>query len=158
MVGIPGAGKSTLAERVKAKGFACLNADSIRLELYGNEIEQGDKDEVFAIFFERLDKLLATGDSIVIDNTNINERQRKPIIDRARAAGYEDIQLWLVDTPLDVCQERNKSRARIVPQQVVAGLHGELTRNGRPKRHEGKIVVIRPDPQDPKGYLFFPQN
>ena len=158
MVGIPGAGKSTLAERVKAKGFACLNADGIRLELYGDEIVQGDKDEVFGIFFKRLDEMLATGDSIVIDNTNINEKQRKPIIEKARAAGYGDIQLWLVDTPLDVCQERNKARTRQVPAEVVAGLHGELTRNGRPKRHEGKVVVIRPDPQDPKGYLFFPQN
>src|SRR5215469_5348215 len=88
MVGVPGSGKTTLAKKLVEKGFHYLNADSIRMELYGNEAEQGDKEEVFNIFFQRLEIALESGVDIVIDNTNINMRQRKPILERAQQFSY----------------------------------------------------------------------
>jgi hypothetical protein len=36
-------------------------------------------------------------------------------------------------------------------------MYNELKRNWRPKRSEGKLVVLRPTP-DGKDYLFFPQS
>ena len=157
MIGVPGAGKSTVAKKVVDKGFHYLNADQIRLELYGNEIEQGDKEEVFGIFFERLETAMKEGVSIVIDNTNLNPRQREPILERAKRYGYEDVQLWFLDVPLPLCLERNKNRTRVVPEDIVTNMYNELNRNGRPKRTEGKIVIIKPS-KDGVDYLFFPQN
>lgn len=155
LIGVPGSGKTTLALKIAEKGFHYLNADSIRLELYGNEIEQGDKEEVFSIFFQRLESAMGEGKNIIIDNTNLNPKQRKPIIDRAEKYEYQDVQLWLLDIPLDVCLERNKSRERVVPEDIIANMFMELNRSGRPKRMEGKVVILRPG----KGgdYLFFPQ-
>jgi predicted kinase len=157
MVGIPGCGKTTLSKRVVDKGFHYMNADKIRLELYGEEIIQGDPAEVFKIFFERLEEAMKTGVNIVIDNTNLNPRQRKPILDRAQAFGYDDVQLWLLDVPLEVCLERNRNRDRNVPEDKVTMLYNELYKNGRPKRTEGKVVVIRPN-KEGTDYLFFPQS
>lgn len=156
LIGIPGAGKTTLAMKLAEKGFHYLNADAIRLELYGNEAEQGDKEEVFSIFFERLEGAMGEGMNIIIDNTNLNPKQRKPIIDRAERFGYKDVQLWLLDIPLDLCLERNKSRERVVPEDIVANMFMELNRSGRPKRMEGKVVIIRPGKDG--DYLFFPQS
>src|ERR1700691_5050078 len=110
MVGVPGSGKTTLAKKLVEKGYHYMNADSIRLELYGSEGEQGDKEQVFEIFFQRLEVALQDGLDIVIDNTNINLRQRKPILERAQRFSYTDVQLWLLDIPLDVCLQRNAAR------------------------------------------------
>ncbi len=157
MIGVPGSGKTTLAKKIAEKGFQYINADGIREELYGNAAEQGDKEEVFNLFFERLEKLMTAGTDVIIDNTNLNPKQRKPILDRAQQFGYSDVQLWLLDIPLELCLRRNKSRERIVPEDIVTNMFMELNRSGRPKRTEGKVVIIRPS-KDENDYLFFPQN
>lgn len=157
LVGIPGAGKTTLASKLQGRGFHVLNADTIRHELYGNAAEQGDAKEVFAIFFQQLEKALSEGLDIVIDNTNLNARQRKPILDAAAKFSYSDIQLWLLDTPLDVCLERNRNRERSVPEDIVANMYMELNRSGRPRREEGRLVLIRPG-KDENDFRLFPQS
>ncbi len=157
LIGVPGSGKSTLAKKLIEKGFSRLCADDIRGELYGDPIIQGDSKEVFAIFFARLEEMLAQGRDIVIDNTNLNSKQRQPIIERARTAGYEEAQLWLMDTPLDVCITRNSGRTRIVPEEVIASAFNELNRAGRPKRAEGKLMIIRPGKEENE-FLFFSQT
>lgn len=157
MVGIPGAGKTTLAKKLIAKGFHYMNADAIRMELYGSEGEQGDKEEVFRIFFERLEDAMNQCLDIIIDNTNLNPRQRKPILDRAQAATYTDVQLWFLDVPLNVCLERNKLRDRVVPADIVSNMFSELNRSGRPQRSEGKVVIIRPGKDEDDWRFFFPQ-
>ena len=158
LVGIPGSGKTTLATRLIERGFHCLNADSIRQELYGDAAQQGDPQEVFGIFFERLDKAMQENLDIVIDNTNLNQKQRKPILEHAAGAGYTDIQLWLLDVPLEVCLKRNAVRSRNVPEDIVANMFMELNRNGRPKRQEGKLVLIRPGKEENDFLFFFPQQ
>ena len=157
MIGVPGSGKTTLAKKIAEKGFQYINADGIREELYGNAAEQGDKEEVFNLFFQRLEELITVGTDVIIDNTNLNTKQRKPILDRAQQFGYSDVQLWLLDVPLELCLVRNKSRERIVPEDIVTNMFMELNRSGRPKRTEGKVVIIRPS-KDANDYLFFPQN
>jgi predicted kinase len=157
MVGVPGSGKTTVAKKVVDKGFHYLNADQIRAELYGSEGEQGDKEQVFGIFFERLEEAMKQGLSIIIDNTNLNPRQREPILERAKRYGYLDVQLWFLDVPLPLCLSRNQNRERIVPDDIVTNMYNELNKNGRPKRSEGKIVIIKPS-KDGDDYLFFPQG
>ncbi len=154
MVGVPGSGKSTLAERLIAKGYACLNADSIREELLGDASNQEQNDRIFEVFFQRLDEHLKAEKDIVVDNINTNPRHREQIINRARAAGYTDIQLWIVDVPLEVCLERNRQRSRNVPEDIVAKMHATLNGPGRPKKHEGRVVIVRPG-KEPFDFRFF---
>ncbi|MBX9689295.1 MAG: ATP-binding protein, partial [Candidatus Obscuribacterales bacterium] len=72
MCGVPGSGKSTLAKRLVDKGYAVLNADSIREELWGDISEQRNSEQVFELFFKRMDEYMALGKDIVVDNTNTN--------------------------------------------------------------------------------------
>lgn len=157
MVGVPGAGKTTLSQKIVAKGFHYMNADTIRHELYGNALIQGSAEEVFRLFFERLEEVMKSGVNIIVDNTNLNPRERAPILERAKQFGYEDVQLWLLDVPLETCVERNKMREKEVPEEIVRNKYAELHRNGRPRRSEGKIVIIKPN-KDGSDYLYFPQN
>lgn len=157
LVGVPGSGKTTLSKKIIAKGFHCMNADSIRKELYGEEITQGDAEKVFQIFFERMELSMEEKKSIIVDNTNLKPEHRKQILDRAAKFNYDDVQLWLLDVPLATCLERNRNRERVVPEDAVTHMYNELYKNGRPRRSEGKVVVIRPSP-DGSDYLFFPQT
>lgn len=157
LVGVPGSGKTTLAAKIAQKGFTIMNADSIRQELYGDANEQGDPAKVFEVFFERLEKLMENGTDLIIDNTNANPKHRKQILDRAKQFEYGDVQLWLMDTPLNVCIARNKGRDRIVGEDIVANMHNTLSRSGRPSREEGKLVLIRPG-NDENDYRFFFPN
>lgn len=154
MVGVPGSGKSTLAQRLIDKGYALLNADSIRQELWGDANDQQSPDKVFELFFQRMDALLEADADIVVDNINTNPRHRAEIIDRAKRKGYSDIQLWVLDVPLDVCLERNRNRQRNVPEDIVTKMHNTLTGPGRPKKHEGRVVIVRPG-KEPFDFRFF---
>jgi len=157
LVGMPASGKSTLAAKLIAKGFSCLNADSIREELYGDAILQGDPAEVFKIFFERLEELLKADSDIVVDNTNLKFQHRKQIIDKAKGFGYADIELWFLDMPFALCAARNGERERRIPDDALKNMFSIFEREGRPKRSEGRVIVIRPG-KDENELRFFPQS
>ena len=55
LVGIPGSGKTTYAEKyIKENPNAVhLSSDKIRAELWGNEATQGDNNEVFSLMQSR---------------------------------------------------------------------------------------------------------
>jgi len=154
LVGIPASGKSTLAGKLVKKGYYIINADTIRLELYGNELEQGNPQDVFAMFFERLEALMKDEKDIVVDNTNLKPAHRKQIIDRGRKFGYQDIQLWVLDVPLELCLKRNAERQRQVADDVIASMFMTFNKSGRPRKEEGKLVLIRPG-KDANDFRFF---
>lgn len=156
LVGIPASGKSTLAKKLIAKGFTCLNADTIRKELWGDPMDQREPEKVFGILYQHLEECLSKDMDVVVDNTNLNKKQRKPILDRARKFGYTDIQLWLLDVPLDVCLERNEAREHKVPDHVISDLYLILNRQGRPQKTEGRLVLIRPGKDEDDFRFFFP--
>lgn len=145
LVGIPGSGKTTLAQTLTAKGFERLCADDIRHELYGDATDQGDPKKVFEIFFERLENLLKVGKDIVADNINTKLDHRQQIIERAANFQYTDIRLWVLDVPLDVCLERNRKRDRQVPEEVIRRSFNTLSKYGQPVPREGQIVKIKID-------------
>jgi len=156
LIGVPGSGKTTLAAKIAQKGFTIMNADSIRKELYGDANEQGDPQQVFDLFFERMEAFMQAGTDLIIDNTNANPKHRKQILDRAKTFDYKDVQLWFMDTPLNVCIARNKNRDRVVAEDIVANMHMTLNRSGRPSREEGKLVLIRPGSDENDYRFFFP--
>jgi predicted kinase len=156
LIGIPGSGKTTLAKKLVDKNFKRICADEIRGELYGDQIVQGDSTQVFAIFFERLRAMFAENSDVVVDNTNLYFKHRKPILDIATEYGYTDIQLWMLDIPVEICLKRNINRERNVPDETITNYYNELNRS-RPKRSEGKLVILRPN-KDGTDLLFFAQS
>ncbi len=158
LVGIPGSGKTTLAKRLSTKGFDRLCADDIRLELYGNEAEQGNPKEVFAIFFERLESLLTADKDVVIDNTNVKRDHRRQILECARKFRYKDIQLWHLDVPLEICLQRNKAREREVDEKIVTRLFNDLGSFHKPDANEAKIVIIKAGESGQWQFSFPPQT
>jgi len=143
LIGIPASGKSTLAERLKTRGYRTLCLDAIRQELYGDAALQTGLKRVIATFHRRLKAKLRDHERIVVDATSVKYCDRLAVLRKARACGY-DITLVVLDVPLAVALERNSKRERVVPPEVIGSLYRELKGRGWPRRREGRLVVLRP--------------
>ena len=90
VMGLPAAGKSTLARDLVRQGYDRLNRD-----------EAGG---TVADLLPELDQLVAKGRRrIILDNTYVSRKSRRPVIERARSLGLAVRCLWL-DTPLEHAQ------------------------------------------------------
>src|ERR671922_1296827 len=90
VMGIPGAGKSRVAEEYVARGYVRLNRD-----------ERGGSLRALA---EALDELLAAGTRrVVLDNTYLTRAARSYVVDAASRHGASTRCVWL-DTPLAQAQ------------------------------------------------------
>jgi predicted kinase len=132
-------------------GYAVLNKDSIRRELYGCESNQGMFGEVDRLFQGRLADCMQLGLNVVIDNCNVHAHERSKVIDAARRHNYA-CHLILFDLPLAVAKARNTERLRRVPEQVIENFYAELHSpagaalpgNGYPQPGEGSLMVLEP--------------
>lgn len=147
LVGVPASGKSTFAPRLEAKGYVRLSMDDLRARLLGDEATIGDSKQqklVRDTFRKELEDLLAKGLNVLVDNTNFNGRTRKPVLDRVTAAGYTDVQLLVLDVPLEECLRRNALRKRVVAESILRMMYADLHSGGWPQASEGKVIAVSP--------------
>ena len=135
MVGLPGSGKSSFAAAHSDMSVVCL--DTIRGELYGDESIQGNGDEVARIAFERIHKLLNEGHDVIYDACNVRPKYRKQVLEEFN---FCNVIAVYVDTPKEICYERNAARSRVVPQEVIDRMAAALV---EPSVDEGFAQVIR---------------
>ncbi len=139
MVGVPGSGKSTYAERVLSKSATIFSSDKIRGELLGEENDQSNKDLIFSTLYSRARDCLLEGKDAVIDATNLNKFERARVFENFKDIdGIERISVF-VNTPLDECLLRNNRRARVVPESVIRDFHSRLE---KPSIEEGFDSII----------------
>ena len=144
LVGIPGSGKTTYAEKyIKENHNAVhLSSDKIRAELWGNEATQGDNNEVFSLMQSRAIEALNNGQNVVYDATNITSKDRSYII--SLCPKFVKIECHIIWAPIETCIERDAARERTVGKEVIDRM---LKRFQAPFVDEGldEIKVIRPD-------------
>jgi aryl-alcohol dehydrogenase-like predicted oxidoreductase/predicted kinase len=88
IMGLPGAGKSTVAKRLAADGYTRLNRD-----------EAGGS---LAALLPVLDRAISTGTSrIVLDNTYVTRKARGAVIQAARRRGWPVRCLWMATSVED---------------------------------------------------------
>lgn len=143
LIGIPASGKSTLAERLRSKGYRTLSLDSIREEIFGDGAIQTGLKRVIATFYRRLRAKMRDGERIVVDATSVKYQDRRNVWLKVRDFSY-DVTIVVLDVPLAVALERNRKRQRVVPDEVIVSLYHELKGRGWPRRREGRLVVLRP--------------
>ena len=112
LIGIPGSGKTTFAKSKLFENCIYLSSDEIRKELYGFE-NQEHNNEVFDLLHKRLFSALEQGVSVIYDATNLSEKRRKNIIERAKK--YATVNAYLMCSPIAKILERNMGRKRKIP-------------------------------------------
>ncbi len=127
LLGLQGSGKSAWAKANAGRLQAVvLSSDAIRneLEAQGQEADALNGDRVFAIFNERLKRLLKAGKNVISDATHARRAWRSDELAIARDRGAKVIAVWF-DTPLALCRKRNAARPggpwgeRVVPDDLL---------------------------------------
>lgn len=138
-VGLPGSGKSTWLER---QGVHALSSDQMRLLLADDPTDQSLHHRVFTTIRYLLRQRLALGRPVTyVDATHLSVAERRPYFRIAAAYGC-DVEALFFDVPLEVCRERNRRRARVVPDEALERMAAKLA---PPCLREGfaRITVIR---------------
>jgi predicted kinase len=138
-IGLPGSGKTTWFRR---RGVTPLSSDLLRNILFDDVEEQRYQGLVFSTLRSLLRaRLIAKMPLNYVDATNLSVHERRQWIKMAKSFGYE-VQAVFFDVPLDVCLERNRSRDRMVSEEVMRRMAEKLK---PPVFEEGfaKITVVR---------------
>lgn len=117
IAGANGSGKTTFSTYILEKtGFAFLNADEIERELLVSKLQAGKE------FFKRLEYLVASGESIVLEST-LSGNYLVKMIEKIKQSGYSiSIVYIFLDSPQD-CIQRIRLRVKLgghfIPDQDV---------------------------------------
>lgn len=133
LVGIPGSGKSTMRKQLVAeKGAVYVNKDDIRNELTAKYGKKGlpkrgvFEKETHDVYEDRLKALLNHGHAlVVVDNTNLNQRDINYVETLAKSKGYVCDVHYLTDSlNVELCHKRNMARAHSehVPPYVIENM------------------------------------
>jgi predicted kinase len=138
-IGLPGSGKTTWFRR---RGVTPLSSDLLRNILFDDVEEQKFQGLVFSTLRSLLRaRLIAKMPWNYVDATNLSIHERRQWIKMSKSFGYE-VQAVFFDVPLEVCLERNRSRDRMVSEEVMRKMAEKLK---PPAFEEGfaKITVVR---------------
>jgi len=139
LVGLPGSGKSSYAERL---GVIPISSDLMRQLLADDPTDQSLHERVFNCMRYLLRHRLAIRRPVTyMDATHLTPAERQPYIEIAAWYGC-DVEAVFFDVPLEVCMERNRQRARVVPEEAMRLMAEKLV---PPRLEEGfsRVTVVR---------------
>lgn len=126
--GLPASGKSTAAKKWVEAGAghrARVGRDPLRLMLHGGYLGTADQErQVTTAQRATMAALLATGVSVIVDDTNLHEHYACELRAIADAAGVV-FEVWdFTDVPLEVCIRRDAARTEgRVGAEVIRDMH-----------------------------------
>ncbi|MGH7132032.1 MAG: polynucleotide kinase-phosphatase [Phycisphaerales bacterium] len=150
LIGASGSGKSTLARRL-FKPTEILSSDSCRGWVSDDDNNQEATGDAFDVLHYVARKRLTRGLLTVVDATNVQAEDRRPLVMLAREFHCLPVAI-VVDTPEQVCHDRNRTRAdRSFGPHVIRNQKSALHRGLRGLEREGfrhVFVLRRPEECD----------
>ena len=121
-VGLPKSGKSTYSSASVRCNCAVVNPDAIRLALYGKPYIECAEPMVWTIAHLMVKSLFGAGhDTVILDSTNINRKQRDQWISDDWTRGYK-----YFNTDVVICLERASKTA--IDDEHYEGLRKAIIR------------------------------
>ena len=144
LVGLPGAGKSTLARRLQEMtGAVRLSSDEFRLLLFPHPtFSQAEHDQLYDILDHNVVHLLSSGTDIIYD-ANLNRRKHRD--EKYRIAKKYDarVVLWWVKVPQEFAKQR----------RVASQNHSLVPAGETPERMFERVVSVFEPPQADEPYM-----
>lgn len=129
MQGIPGSGKSTRAKEIAAEnGAVIVSADEYFMDLEGNYVWNQQFLHAAHTFCQKMAAtLMRQGKNVIIDNTNLKERDYRVYVDLASIYGYDVKMETIMIFDVDLCTARNTHKVpRATIQRMVDTLKQTL--------------------------------
>ncbi len=144
LIGASGSGKSSFARRQFAP-TEIVSSDFCRGLVADDENDQSATSDAFAVLHFIAGRRLAQPRFTVVDATNVQPEARKPLVELAKQHDLFPVAIVL-DTPEEVCQERNRARPdRDFGPHVVRQQRSQLRRSLKGLQREGfrRVWVLR---------------
>jgi predicted kinase len=144
LMGLPGAGKSTLAEKIeKLSGATLLSSDETRVAIFKEPcFSQQEHDYLYDILDHNVEHLLRAGKDVIYD-ANLNRKQhRTEKYDMARRFGA-NVSLWWVKAPVALAKNR-----RIEEQDHLLIPEGETS-----EKMFDRIAAVMEEPDETENYI-----
>lgn len=150
MCGIPGSGKSTWIKDNNLESYS-INRDQLRIQYYGISYDNyGDESMpnvsekfVYERYMEAVETRMRNGSFLVLDNTHLKIHTINSIKQLSECYGYK-IFVKIMDTPLNECLNRNRTRERLkfVPEEDIVKMNGDFKslREGIHKDYNLKVI------------------
>lgn len=147
LMGASGSGKSTLAAQAFASGEV-ISSDAVRAQVAGDPAALDANEDTFAVLHDIVARRLRRGLLTVVDATNTRREARDGLL--ALAKDHDVLAVCVVlDTPLEVCLERNAARAAPRPEHVVRRQHRQARQSRRHlKKDFREVHVLTPEQVD----------
>jgi len=141
MAGAPGAGKSTYVSQLE---YELDNAVVISGDCIRSEFEDPSWVEIWDRLEEEISQAAEEGKNVILDGTHVGRQGRQETVTLLQSYGYIQIEVIVMDTPLELCLDRNSKRKRTVPDYVVEHMHKTLqvTLPYIDTEHFTKVTVI----------------
>lgn len=115
--GLPASGKTTWA---RTQAAWRVNRDDLRAMAVATWDFSPEAEERITIAqYAMVRALLSSGQSVIVDDTNITRLRWSPLEAIARECGAEFIIMDFSEVSLEICLERNAARATSVPESVI---------------------------------------
>lgn len=144
MVGLPGSGKSTIAQEIKNTSMytIVISRDDIRFSLLKEKDQYFAKEkEVFITFKNKINKYLNEGYDVIADATHLNTASRNKLLKNVH--GYNELIAVVADTSIEDCLKRNSKRKgrKKVPDETIKSMANNFY---KPTFEEGfdRIICI----------------
>lgn len=130
LVGIPGSGKSTQANKLAAdlkearEKFEIISSDQYREMLFGDASIQEHGDVLFKCIYSDLRTFLTSGKTVIFDATNIKYKDRKKALDivnqvEKRVGTTIQKQAYVMCTSIETCIRRDSERDKPVTAPII---------------------------------------
>lgn len=129
MCGLPGSGKTTAAKNVikNDPNIKYVSRDDIRYTMVSDQEHYFDREnEVYREFCNQISRWLQQGDYVIADATHLTKNSRKKLLNNIIKPAQ--IRCIFVNTPFNICMERNSKRKGItrVPDKQMYRMKNTL--------------------------------
>ena len=141
LIGLPASGKSTFAQQLNKQipNSVVISTDAIRARLFGDEMTQGDWNQVENMVIEHVRLAINYEQIVIYDATNVQKAWRSSFLDKVSDLNSEWVAWWM-KTPVNVCKNWNKYRSRKVPNHII-NTYYEYLLESPPIVDEGFLAV-----------------
>jgi predicted kinase len=163
--GLPASGKSTYARKLLDENpgkYKRLNKDELRLMLDNSHHSNNNEQFVEKVRDQMLIASLLAGKHVIIDDTNMSDRpveRIKNVVREFNKAHNDQVQITIkeMETSLDECLDRDKTRDKKVGDDVILRMHKQHVLKedvGRNSWHKKDSPIYRSqDPSLPKAII-----